>query len=310
MASAKAWYITPALTAFTRTGSLDKAGNGRLYDHLIQGGIDGILVLGSAGEFFSMSLDQRRDLIDTACAHIGGRVFTMAGVGCMIPGDTVAMAKYAFAAGVDAVIIVGPYYINLDGQKIEAYFDSVIDQIEGKVYLYNYPDRTGYDLDPALTRRLLEKHPNIAGYKDTRVDMAHTREVINATTLSGFPDFRVYCGYDDNFAHNVLSGGAGAIGGLSNLEPEIFSLWVRACNDQDYAKAALIQRYVNRMMAIYAIGAPFMPVMKTALAARGLGIEPCCLPPVCGSNGEQGERLSVLLRELAEKRREVMDKTA
>ncbi|MDR2404484.1 MAG: dihydrodipicolinate synthase family protein [Spirochaetaceae bacterium] len=291
-------YIAPALTIFNAEGNIDIRGNKVLYDYLIQNGINGIAVMGSSGEFFSMSMDQRKALAELALTCIAGRVKTLIGAGCMTPRDTIALAKYALDRGANGVLIVGPYYINLDRAAILRYYDSVVDHIDGAVYLYNYPDRTGYDLDSEMTRTLLERHPNIAGYKDTCVAMAHTREILRATTLGGFPDFRVYCGYDDNFAHNVLSGGAGAIGALSNLVPDICARWVKALQNNDLAVAADMQRYINRMMEFYALGVPFMPIMKAALIQKGLTLPPCCLEPLEEPGEEQQERLSRLMAEM------------
>jgi 4-hydroxy-tetrahydrodipicolinate synthase len=291
-------YIAPALTMFNAEGSIDVGGNRILYDYLIQNGISGIAVMGSSGEFFSMSMDQRKALAELALTCIAGRVKTLIGAGCMTPGDTIALAKHALALGAGGVLIVGPYYINLDRTAILRYYDSVVDRIDGAVYLYNYPDRTGYDLDPEMTRTLLERHPNIAGYKDTCVAMAHTREILRATTLGGFPDFRVYCGYDDNFAHTVLSGGAGAIGALSNLVPDVCARWVQALRNNDLAAAADIQRYIDRMMDFYALGAPFMPIMKAALIKKGLALPPYCLEPLEEPGEGQKESLSRLMTDV------------
>jgi 4-hydroxy-tetrahydrodipicolinate synthase len=216
----------------------------------------------------------------------------------MTPRDTVALAKHALDRGADGVMIVGPYYINLDRAAVLRYYDSVIGSIDGAVYLYNYPDRTGYDLDSGMTRTLLERHSNIAGYKDTCVAMAHTREILQATTLGGFPDFRVYCGYDDNFAHNVLSGGAGAIGALSNLAPDICARWVKALQNNDLIAAADMQRRINRMMEFYTLGTPFMPIMKAALIKKGLALPPYCLEPLGEPGEEQKEKLSRLMSEI------------
>ena len=86
---------------------------------------------------------------------------------------------------------------------------------EQSIYLYNFPDRTGYDLTPEITLRLVRKYRNIVGYKDTQAGMDHTRELIKLVK-GEFPAFEVYSGFDDNFAHNVLAGGDGCIAGLSN----------------------------------------------------------------------------------------------
>lgn len=293
----KAQYICPAITVFCKDGSIDREGNGKLYDFLINSGISGILVMGSAGEFFGMTMEQRKELVKFAVEYISGRTKVLVGTGCMSLSDTIELSNYALQLGADGVMIVGPYYINLSPESIEEYYDKAADGINGKLYLYNYPDRTGYDLTPTMTQSLLQKHSNIAGYKDTVPSMAHTRDVINAT-IAEFPDFEVFCGYDENFAHNVLAGGAGCIGALSNLVPEVCSRWVAAFERNDLAEVSQIQKYINRLMEFYNICIPFMPSMKRALYKRGIFISQVCTYPLLGLTRQQEFRLDQLIKEL------------
>ena len=294
----KAQYICPAITVFSKDGDFDKEGNGQLYDYLINGGIDGILVMGSAGEFFGMSMEQRKEFTQFALRYIAGRKKVLVGTGSMSINDTIQLSNYALALGADGVMIVGPYYINLSADSIKVYYDKLADNIKGKIYLYNYPDRTGYDISPKITLDLLRNHENIAGYKDTVPSMAHTREIISSV-LPEFPGFEVFCGYDENFAHNVLSGGAGCIGALSNLVPEICANWVKAFKDCDLQKSAQIQQYINRLMTIYNICTPFIPTMKRALNLRGINIQLFSTYPLLGLTESQEADLHNLMKELS-----------
>ena len=214
----KAEYLTPVVTIFDRVGNIDQKGNEMVYDFLIKGGVDGIVVMGSTGEFFAMSMEQKKRLIDIAVPYIKGKVKCMIGTGCMSVRDTVELSNYACDAGADAVMIVCPYYFPLSAEDIEAYYDTVLPQIRGKVFIYNYPGATGDDVTPEITLNLLRKHKNLVGYKDTIELFSHTRKLIEVTKEE-FPDFIVYSGYDENLVHIMLSGGNG-IGGLSQLRSE------------------------------------------------------------------------------------------
>ena len=86
--------------------------------------------------------------------------------------------------------------------------DALARRVSGRIYLYNFPDRTGYSIPADVVRRLAESHPNIVGCKDTIAGLDHTRELIKAVKPIR-PDFEIYSGFDDNFAHNVLAGGDG-----------------------------------------------------------------------------------------------------
>jgi 2-dehydro-3-deoxy-D-pentonate aldolase len=194
-------------------------------------------------------------------------------------------------------MIISPYYFLLSDESVEFYFDQVAQRVKGDIYLYNYPDRTGHDLSPEVTLNLLRKHKNIKGYKDTVTEMGHTRKLIQ-TVKNEFPDFIVYSGFDENFAHNVLSGGNGCIGGLSNIYPEVFSSWVKAVNAKDLKKVADIQDIVDKMMELYDFGTPFIPFTKQAMLVREIGLEGYCQKPLIQPNEKQIESIKVLLQDL------------
>ena len=253
-------YITPSVTIFKADGTVDLEAMERHFDFLIQGGVDGILVLGSIGEFFSMPMEEKKKLIRCAVKHIAGRVKLIVGTTSMVTEEIIELSKFAHREGADACIILPPYYFPLSAASIENYYDHIASQLaDQELYLYNFPDRTGYTIPVPTTLNLLRKHKNIKGYKDTQAGVSHTLELVK-TVKKEFPYFEVYAGFDDNFAHNVLSGGNGCIGGLSNLVPEVCHAWVE------------VQMKINGLMEIYQVGTPFVPYIKAAIGRRGLEV--------------------------------------
>ncbi|GGG13883.1 dihydrodipicolinate synthase family protein [Paenibacillus aceti] len=295
----KAQFLTPVVTAFDAEGNLDQQANRDIYDFLIRGGVDGLVVLGSTGEFFSMKDAQKRELINLVVSHVNHRTKVYIGTACMTVEDTIDLSNYAIDAGADGVMIVSPYYFALSDESIEYYYDQVIGAIQGDVYLYNFPARTVHDLTPEITLNLLRKHKNIKGYKDTVTEMGHTRKLIQ-TVQSEFSDFIIYSGFDEYFVHNVLSGGNGCIGGLSNLYPEVFSEWVNAIHTHDLGKAATIQRIVDKMMELYEIGTPFIPVLKKAMVLREIGLQEFCNKTFIQLDQGQTESIHNILQEIDE----------
>ena len=289
-------YITPAITAFNEKKQLDRAALEGLYDHLIRGGVDGILVLGSIGEFFAIPAESKKELIRLAVRHIDRRTKVLVGTASMDVNETVELSKYACQQGADGIVVISPYYFSLGDESIEEYYDLVAKECPGDLYLYNFPDRTGYDLSPEVTLRLLRKHKNIAGYKDTIPGMDHTRELIKLIKPE-FPDFKIYSGFDDNFAHNVLSGGDGCIGGLSNLVPEVCSAWVRAFRDNNLDSVAAIQGKIDRLMDIYQVGKPFVPYIKKAMGLKGIPVKDYCSFPLPEANEAQISKLEQILKK-------------
>ena len=290
-------YITPAITPFTEAGQIDQRGVEALYEHLISGGVDGILALGSIGEFFAVPMEEKKKLISLAVKCAAGRVPVIAGTSDMLFDNVIHLSEYALSEGADSVIVVSPYYFRLEPEQIEAYYDELARRVPGRIYLYNFPDRTGYSMPADVVRRLAERHENIVGCKDTISGLDHTRELIKAVKPIR-PDFEIYSGFDDNFAHNVLCGGDGCIAGLSNVAPEITSRWARAVNEGDWAEAAAVQRIIDRMMDIYSVGAPFIPFIKAAVALRGVPVDPRVSFPFPAVTPEQTEAIRrVLARE-------------
>lgn len=288
-------YITPAVTPLNSDGTLDVQGCKNLYDHLILGGVDGILVLGSIGEFFALSMETKKQLISLAVKHVAHRVQLIIGTADMVYENVVELSRYALAEGADAVIVVPPFYFWLNGQSIEAYYDKLAADIDGKLYIYNFPDRTGYQIPADVIARLAMKHPNIVGCKDTISGMDHTREIIKAVKPLR-PDFEVFSGFDDNFAHNVLSGGDGCIGGMSNLAPEITSKWVEAFENNDMTAVSEIQQKIDRMMSIYGVGMPFVPYIKRAMELHGIGVQSHATFPQPQVQPEDDEKLLEILQ--------------
>lgn len=290
----EAKFLTPVVTAFDEKGNIDHQANKNVYDHLINGGIDGIVVMGSTGEFFTMTMEQKKELIKLAVEYINKRTRVFIGTSCMSAQDTIELSNYAHEIGADAVMIISPYYFSLSRESIEFFYDIVAEGTKANIYLYNFPDRTGYDLTPEITLSLVRKHKNIVGYKDTVTVMGHTRQLIDVMHKE-FPDFEVYSGFDENFAHNILCGGAGCIGGLSNLAPEICSAWVKAINAKDFEKVAEIQKIINEMMAVYDIGTPFIPIVKKAMILRGVEMQDYCTVPFVQANEEQTAKIKSIM---------------
>ncbi len=290
-------YITPAVTPFLENGKIDETGAAALYEFLIRGGVDGILVLGSIGEFFAISLEEKKKLISLAVRQAKGRVKVIVGTADMVYENVPALSNWSLKEGADAVIIVSPYYFKLAPEQIEAYYDRLASEIEGPVYLYNFPDRTGYTIPADVILRLALKHKNIVGCKDTISGMDHTRELIR-TIKPERPDFEIYSGFDENFAHNVLAGGDGCIAGISNFAPSLCHAWVESVNTGNWQEASRISQKINRLMDIYAVGNPFIPFIKKAAALAGVPIRDTVSFPFPRVTREQEEILeSILKRE-------------
>ena len=289
-------FLTPVVTAFNKFGKLDYQANQNIYDYLINHGMDGIVLMGSTGEFFTMSMEQKKELILLATSYINKRIRLLIGVSCMSASETIELANFAHENGADGVLVIPPYYFSLSEESVEYYFDTVADRTEADIYMYNFPDRTGYDISPDVVLKLIRKHKNIVGYKDTITTLDHTRELIKKVKPE-FPDFEIYSGFDDNFVHNILSGGDGCIGGLSNFAPEVFSSWTKAVREENLEEICKYQRITDELTTFYSIGKPFIPYVKKAMIMRGVKMEDYCSIPFLPANDAQTNIIEEVLKK-------------
>nr|WP_325221998.1 dihydrodipicolinate synthase family protein [uncultured Oscillibacter sp.] len=289
-------YIAPTITLFRQDGTMDFESQEKLFDNLIEKGMDGILVEGSSSEFFAMPMDQRRKMAEFSIEKVNRRVKLIIGTSNMVADEIIDFSNFCLDAGADAVMILPPYYFHFGAGELLHYYDHLANQIHGNIYIYNFPDNTGYTIPPETVLQLTKLHSNIVGIKDTIPGMDHTRELIKVVK-SQVPSFEIYSGYDDNFAHNVLAGGNGCIAALSNVVPEICAAWVRAFRENDMEGVVKGQRAIDRMMDLYAIRSPFLPVMKEAVKLRGLAATSVgTFPMPCATIEDDAKILELLQR--------------
>ena len=290
----KAKWITPVVTALDRQGHVDVEANLRIYDFLIENGMDGILIFGSIGEFFAIPMEEKRELLKKAIAHIKERVTVYAGTCHMELDQCVEFSNYALEQGADGVMVISPYYFSLPDSGILNFYDRLAEGINGDLLLYNFPDRTGHDLSADLIYDLVSRHENIVGIKDTVSTMGHTRGIIQKVKKD-YPNFQVFSGFDEFFGHNVLSGGDGCVAGLSNFAPEVASAYARAARADDLAGMAQCQQKVDSLMAIYDVAPQFIPIIKKAMVLRGIEMEPVCTQPLLEATQEETEKIREIL---------------
>lgn len=139
-------YLTPAITLFNEDGTLDLASQERLFDNLIDQGVDGILVEGSSSEFFAMPMNQRREMAKFAIEKIDHRVKLIIGTSHMVADEIISFSNFCLDAGADAVMILPPYYFHFGPSALLQHYDRLAEQIHGDIYIYNFPDNTGYTI--------------------------------------------------------------------------------------------------------------------------------------------------------------------
>ena len=284
--------ITPVITVLDKNEKPDPAGNRLVIDHLIAGGVDGILVLGSAGEFPNFSVEERLDFLRFYSDYTAGRAELIAGTGCVSFADTLRLSRAVYELGYTAPMVIAPYYFGLDQEKLFLYYDRLAKALPGPMYLYNYPPRSGHSIAPETVRRLVEADPNIIGLKDSVTEFGHTNQVFRA--MEGLP-FSVYSGFDDHFLLTLAAGGAGCIGALSNIVPELWSDLIRSANGGDLARAVRLTALIQRLMPLYDMDCNCSLMMKKLLRHRGLDISDTAVFPFGQMDDGRFQKAAALL---------------
>lgn len=288
--------ITPLLTSIQDDGDIDIDGTLNLVEYVIDGGVDGILPLGSAGEFTAFTFEQKRKFLTEIIKKVDKRIKVLAGTTSLVPQETVDLSNEVIKCGADGVVILPQFYFGLSDEEAFEYFSYMAENIEGDIYIYNYPARTGYNISLDVVLKLIEKYPNIVGLKDTIAETGHTQELISKSRLIR-DDFRVYSGFDNQFSANIAAGGSGCISGFSNIRPKLWADWVKAANDNNLDEIHKYQKIINKMMDIYAIQTNFSNVCKNVLKREGMKINTKCMLPYDKITEDEIDRAFEILKD-------------
>jgi 4-hydroxy-tetrahydrodipicolinate synthase len=275
------------VTPFDEKGELDLQATEAVLERHVESGVDGIVALGSTGEFSHLEGDERRRFAEEVVRIINDRVPLVIGVGSSGTREAISLAQHAEEAGADAVVAVSPFYWKVGEEALFRHFAAVSESVSIPVLIYNFPMLTGIDLSPALVRRVAEGCPNVVGIKDTVTEYIHTVNVIREAK-SVRPDFAVLAGFEDQILPALLAGSDGSICGLANVAPELFVNLVRAFEDGDLEEAAQLHRRVLSLMALGAQSDPPIGAIKLAMNKLGVHISPTVRGPGLPAADEEG----------------------
>lgn len=288
---------SPIITIFDEAGQIDYKNMELHVNHLVEAGLHGILFMGSLGEFYALSLAEKKAFIDFAVKTVNKRAQVIIGVGGTNKAEVLELAAYAAQAGADAINIISPYYFGPTEEGAIAYFTSLAKEVTLPIMLYNFADRTGSDLSPAVVKTLAETCPNIVGIKDTVDNISHTRRLCQAVKPVR-ADFDILSGFDEYYVVNRISGGQGVLCGLTNVVPELFVKMHNAYEAQDFATADACARKVASLMRVYEVTGLFIVAMKAAVKAQGLPISTYTRAPGVPITAEQEARVQAILKEV------------
>jgi 4-hydroxy-tetrahydrodipicolinate synthase len=279
--------VLPALVSpLKEDGSADPPAIGRLVEHVLQGGVHGLLALGSTGETASLDETARRTVLKSVVEAARGRVPVLCGVAQSHLAAARAEVEAASALGADAVLVAPPFYYLIDQPTVLAFYRQLAEHCPLPILLYHIPQLTKVQAEPA-TVATLAREGTIAGIKDSSRDFEYFEAVRIATRA--MPAFRMFTGSDTMLLASLAMGGAGTICGAANVAPQwvvhIYDAFLRG----DLAEARSTQESLFQLvMAVR--GGVFPGAIKAALQLQGV-CKPWSAPPVQELDARLKERL-------------------
>jgi len=280
-------------TPFTPDFQVDLPAFRRVVRRVVDGGADGLVVLGSTGEAATL-LEADRDALIEACLQEAGALPVIAGTGHNATHQAAAWTRRAQDLGAHGALVVTPYYNKPTPGGLVAHYRAVADAAPGlPLIVYNVPGRTGLNVTPPTLARLWE-NPAIVAVKESSANLAQIAEICRA-----LPEGKTLLSGDDNLAVATIAvGGAGLISVLGNLAPRQAKRMVAlALEGRRLEAAAQFHALLPLMDALFLESNPIP--LKAALAMRGVCGDTLRLP-LEAANAATRSRLAELMTQEAE----------
>jgi 4-hydroxy-tetrahydrodipicolinate synthase len=282
--------FTALVTPF-RGGDIDVPAFEQLIDTQIAAGVTGIVAIGTTGESPTLSHEEREQVIRVAVARASKRCLVLAGTGSNSTQHAIADTKLAEKLGVDAALLVAPYYNKPSQEGLFRHFKAIADATSLPIMLYNIPGRCSVDILPETVGRLAEECRNIVCVKEASGSVERVGELRRR-----LPEvFTILSGDDSLTLPFMAVGAAGVVSVASNLFPSQVCALVRACEAGDLKSATELHRKLLPLFKDLFIEPNPVPV-KTALGWRG-AISADVRLPLCEMSEVNQMRLRRTLQE-------------
>ena len=267
--------ITPILTPLTDDEKFNEKEYRRQINRLIKAGVSGIFPLGTNGEFYAFSKEEKIEIMKVAVDEVQNRVPVYAGTGCTTTRETIELSKIAKDLGVDVVSIISPYFVGISQDDLYRHYSAIAESLDLPILLYNIPARTGNNIDYKTVEKLA-KYENIIGIKDSSGNFDNTLKYIENTNER----LAVLAGSDSLILWTLMAGGAGAISGCSNVFPELMVSIYKLWSEGKIAEANEAQKKIRPFRNVMQMGNP-NSVVKRAVNLLGYPVGPAREPSNC-----------------------------
>ena len=258
--------VTPLL----ENKELDLVGLKNLLEHLINGGVHGIFILGTTGEGPSLSYAVRKQLVSETCRIVNKKVPVLVGITDTSFDGTLEIANHAKKVGADALVVAPPYYFPIAQEEMGDYLESLVPMLPLPFMLYNMPSCTKLHLSIDVVRRA--KELGAIGIKDSSGDLSYLYMLIEE--FKSDPAFSIIAGTELFLPETIMYGGHGSVAGGANFFPRLFVDLYEAAMAQNLEKVKLLRDKVIKVhQTIYEVGEyPSRHIKGTKAALMAMGI--------------------------------------
>ena len=291
--------IPPIVTPITEADEVDVKAVGKIVEYELEGGVAGIFVCGSSGEFPAMTFEDRRVVTRATVEAVKGRVPVLAGCAATGLREVIQHAKVAAALGAAAVVVTAPYYFSYTPAEIVEFFRRVAKASPVPVVAYNIPSTTKVSLSVSTILQISEIK-GVIGLKDSSGDIGPYGEIL--TGLRGREDFALFQGAERVAAVSLMMGGAGCVLGLANVLPRLCVDLYEAAKAGQVQRALDMQEKVNDLFNIFRVMEPSFSSVSTVIGAMKAPLEILGLgsrrpyPPARAATEEEVGRIGEIVK--------------
>ncbi|MFE0511916.1 dihydrodipicolinate synthase family protein [Streptomyces sp. NPDC058964] len=289
--------VPPVCTPLTPDGEVDVPSLLRLVDHLVEGGVHGLFLLGSTSEAAYLTDLQRLLVLEAVVGHVGGQLPVLAGAIDMTTPRVLAGVREATAAGAQAVVVTAPFYTRTHPAEIARHYRRVAAAGAVPVIAYDIPAAVHTKLPADLVLELAADGV-LAGLKDSSGDLGAFRQVVTgARNLADTTGFSVLTGSELVVDAALALGADGAVPGLANVDPHGYVRLYRLCRSGDWEGARAEQERLCALFGMVGVGDPSrmggsssaLGAFKAALHLRGVIDCPLTAEPQIPLSAEEVE---------------------
>lgn len=281
--------VVPVVTPLDEQENVDEKSLRRLIRYVMKGGVHGVFILGSAGEFVALNEKQKLLIGETALDEVNGRIPVLAGTGDTSSRRVIKNTKAMEKIGVDAVVICPPYYYPNTPEELVYCYTSIANSVNLPIIMYNIPQMTKSVITSEVVEKLSE-HPNIWGIKESSGDFINFLKFLYTRNSKSF---KVFQGEESLISVSILCGADGGVLSIANLAP---SLTVEACKcaqEGDIKKSLVCQKKVDYLCQVFQVEPSWLAGLKRALYLLGI-----CPPYTSSSLSQASENKDDFLLEI------------